>query len=714
MGQPRTGYRGQEGHGRQGRDGRCSECRHTQPTPLARLPALLAISCLGTVTALVAGRALLLLQPPLTPDTPTGELERVHRWSMDPERRREASLLLHARLVEAPQQRRLLLRNQGWGRDPLAAVVLKLQALDAEALQRADLAIPLWQELLQRFPAEPPSADALYTLGRQAPALRQRLLRDAPAHPAALAAALEGGPAPQQRLEGTLHLAHWGARWPGAEQRLRQSCRRQGVPLQPAQRALLARGLAELGDGQAALACLEGPGQARAALGPPGQLTLARSLLQGPPALQQQATSLLLQVAGASPKAGGPQAEEAVRLLAQQSGPAAAERLKQLPAPWRATAPVRARQLLNRLEASPPTPAPPATLDREGLTLFQRWPNDAASWDLQWELARRRLLAGQWPAAQTVLRAIPTHHLPAPLAARQLFWLGYSQNQLGQTAAAKASWKQLLRQHPGGYYGWRAAVQLGDAGPSPAAGAPPPRPSAWQPLASGVATLDRLWRLDQRTEAWEAWRMLRAGQPAQGSATLLVEGRLRQGVGDDWTGFSQLERASLELPAAQCALAPLLERSLHPPRFLSTFQPVARQHQLPLALLLAVAKQESRVTPSIHSVAGAVGLLQLMPDTAAELAGRPLSTQELEQPRRNADLGGRYLRQLLDQWGGDPILAVASYNAGAEAVKGWLHPGWQGTPELWVEAIPYPETRLYVKKVLGNAWSYQQPRHPGC
>jgi hypothetical protein len=53
-------------------------------------------------------------------------------------------------------------------------------------------------------------------------------------------------------------------------------------------------------------------------------------------------------------------------------------------------------------------------------------------------------------------------------------------------------------------------------------------------------------------------------------------------------------------------------------------------------------------------------------------------------------------------------------DAGPEAVKGWLRPGWQATPELWVEAIPYPETRLYVKKVLGNAWSYQQPRQPRC
>jgi soluble lytic murein transglycosylase len=57
---------------------------------------------------------------------------------------------------------------------------------------------------------------------------------------------------------------------------------------------------------------------------------------------------------------------------------------------------------------------------------------------------------------------------------------------------------------------------------------------------------------------------------------------------------------------------------------------------------------------------------------------------------------------------------VASYNAGPGAVQGWLNPRLKGAPELWVEAIPYPETRLYVKKVLGNAWSYQEQRRPRC
>jgi soluble lytic murein transglycosylase len=235
------------------------------------------------------------------------------------------------------------------------------------------------------------------------------------------------------------------------------------------------------------------------------------------------------------------------------------------------------------------------------------------------------------------------------------------------------------------------------------------------PLDSGEVELDRLWRLDQRTEAWETWRNRSGGRPPQGSAALLVEGRLRQGVGDDWTGLGQLEQASLRLRPDQCALLPQLERSLHPWRFRSEFVAAAEREQMNVALLLGVAKQESRFTPKVRSVAGAVGLMQLLPSTAAEVEGEPLTGTMLENPQKNVELGSRYLIGLLDRWQADPFVAVASYNAGPGAVQGWIDdPRLRQAPELWTEAIPYPETRLYVKKVLGNAWSYQERPTPRC
>jgi soluble lytic murein transglycosylase len=653
-----------------------------------RFSPLLAATCLGTGVTLAVGRAALNRLPPPNPGVSSSALERIHRFAPDPALRREAALLLTARAEGDPLRQRRLLAGQGWGPDPLAAVALKRDALAAEAMEDHAAAEQRWRQLLRRFPIEPAAADALYALGRQQPALRQQLLQRFPAHPAALAAASDADQAS--------HLARWGVRWPGAGGALRRAC---GQTSSTARRNLLAQGLAELGDGAAALRCLNGTAPSAAAA-----LAIAQTGLRGDGAQVLEAEQQLLALSRRQPSS--PEAREAARLLSEGSGSRNLALVRQLPAGLQAGAPVQARLALAAGEAGQLAPA---------LAVLRRWPDDPAVWELQWQLARREALAGRWRQVALLLAPERSRDLPAGLAARQEFWLGLSQWELGRQAAAKRTWEQLLQRHPGGYYGWRAAVRLGrDDGrvkPAPPEGLTPPH---WLPLASGAAGLDRLWRLDQRLEAWESWRHQRAGEPPQNGGQLLVEGRLRRGINDQWLGLGQLEQAQLRLPAGQCEQLQLLESSLQEVPLAPVFEQAAQASGVPATLLAAVARQESRFSPSVRSVAGAVGLLQLMPETAAELAGGPLSTTDLEDPRRNARLGARYLAQLLEQWQGNPLLAVASYNAGPGAVTGWIQPGLSGQPELWVEAIPYPETRLYVKKVLGNLWSLQNPSRARC
>ena len=349
------------------------------------------------------------------------------------------------------------------------------------------------------------------------------------------------------------------------------------------------------------------------------------------------------------------------------------------------------------------------------LAVLQRWPNDPASWELQWQQARQALLKRQWATATTLLSAPIGRELPVGLVGRQRFWLGFSQKQQGAIAKAERTWSDLTKQHPGGYYGWRAAVRLGrgdlnlDPRSSPALVQP-----QWHPLGSSDWQIDRLWRLGQPLEAWEHWRTGRSFSPAS-PQELIAEGRLRRAVGDHWMGLGQLEQASLRLPLnANCALAQQLERDLQTASFVAELEEAGATAGVPATLLAAVAKQESRFSPGVSSSAGAVGLLQLMPATAAELAGTPLTADALTDPARNAQLGALYLKQLLGQWQGNPILMAASYNAGPGATAGWVTPQLQQEPELWIEAIPYPETRLYVKKVLGNLWNFQQRPLTSC
>jgi soluble lytic murein transglycosylase-like protein len=141
-------------------------------------------------------------------------------------------------------------------------------------------------------------------------------------------------------------------------------------------------------------------------------------------------------------------------------------------------------------------------------------------------------------------------------------------------------------------------------------------------------------------------------------------------------------------PPAPVAAAPAIQP---PPKKPSTaprdlVERAAERHGLPPALLHSVARIESGYQPDAISPKGAVGIMQLMPATAAMLNADP------RDPEQNVEAGARHLRDLLVQYNGDSAKALAAYNAGAGAVA-----RYNGVP-------PYAETQNYVDKVLRNYW----------
>ncbi|MEP1448628.1 MAG: transglycosylase SLT domain-containing protein [Paraglaciecola sp.] len=140
----------------------------------------------------------------------------------------------------------------------------------------------------------------------------------------------------------------------------------------------------------------------------------------------------------------------------------------------------------------------------------------------------------------------------------------------------------------------------------------------------------------------------------------------------------------------------------------SQLQSNAKKNNIDVAWAYAIVRRESSFMPDAASHAGALGLMQMMPGTAHYLAKKKINRNSLFNPGINVELGTQYMRYLMNKMDNNPILATASYNAGWRRVKQWL-PEKESVPlDLWIETIPYKETRNYVKAVLAYQQIYRQ------
>ena len=136
----------------------------------------------------------------------------------------------------------------------------------------------------------------------------------------------------------------------------------------------------------------------------------------------------------------------------------------------------------------------------------------------------------------------------------------------------------------------------------------------------------------------------------------------------------------------------------------------AAEKRLDPGLVAAVIYAESKFEPRTSS-AGAEGLMQILPETAYYIAhlsgGTQFTASDLSTPSINVAYGSYYLRYLLDHYEGDEMLAIAAYNAGLANVDRWVAQAHARGANLTVTAIPFPETRAYVERVLSAQQEYR-------
>ena len=155
-----------------------------------------------------------------------------------------------------------------------------------------------------------------------------------------------------------------------------------------------------------------------------------------------------------------------------------------------------------------------------------------------------------------------------------------------------------------------------------------------------------------------------------------------------------------------------VERSwIYPYDYRSYIETSAESRHTDPFLVAAVIKHESKFEPRARSDGGALGLMQLMPATAEWIArqlGESFTEEYLYDPALNIRYGVWYLAELEREFGGNDILALAAYNAGRGNVRDWME-RFHWTEQFdEIEAIPYPETRFYVRRVLEDREQYKR------
>ncbi len=325
-----------------------------------------------------------------------------------------------------------------------------------------------------------------------------------------------------------------------------------------------------------------------------------------------------------------------------------------------------------------------------------------AEWLAGWIALRHR------GDAKTALKHFARLHdgVSAPISlSRAGYWAGRAAEAAGDVTGAKA-WYERAAAWPATFYGQLAAARAHAEG-APLLGAVPSEAASSEDTLPGheLLSVARMLALLGEDELVTPF-ILRLGELARGPAdhTLIA------------TVAVDISRPDLAVRAAKLAASRgfVSVNALYP---LAKLPLVEADQRLEHPLVLAIARQESQFDPAAKSPAGALGLMQLMPATAQQVAkkvGVKIRKADLTRsPALNVKLGSHYLASLVEGFDGSYVLATAAYNAGPTNVRRWIEANGNllndstVDPIDWIESIPFGETRNYVQRVLEGVQVYR-------
>jgi soluble lytic murein transglycosylase len=203
-----------------------------------------------------------------------------------------------------------------------------------------------------------------------------------------------------------------------------------------------------------------------------------------------------------------------------------------------------------------------------------------------------------------------------------------------------------------------------------------------------------------------------AADPDSSSWSALAEAQIYASYGETYRAMRALKRALPYAASAPIKAIPLAYwRILFPEPWWETIKAESAKNNLDPYLVASLMRQESEFNPSVVSYANAWGLMQLLPSVGKAMAREEgishFQTFQLLDPETNIRLGTRYLRQMMERFGGVQEYALAAYNAGDSRVVEWEAAGPYKGMDEFVESIPFTQTREYVEAILRNEETYR-------
>ncbi|MEB3829172.1 lytic transglycosylase domain-containing protein [Phormidium sp. CCY1219] len=648
----------------------------------------------------------------LKPEEREAELKRLAKGDKKPDRV-QARYLLAQDLLEAGKADEALqwLENLENDYSILAPYVLKTTARAYEVKGNPEKARDTWQALLDEYPDSPVAAEALYALGKSEPKYWDEAIARFPAHPRSVEIAqtlLKDNP---DDLELLLPIAKHGIYLENYQSYLETLIEKHESRLTQENWEAIAFGYWEKQEyGKGAQAYARAPWTAQSAYrvargrqvsgDKTGAIAAYKRLNFDFPDSEQTGLGLLRLIRLLEPKEAAPYIEEVLERFPERAPEALFERA----------------ELLDELGSK-------SSAEEARQAILSEYSDSEAAAKLRWSLAQQSATIKDFEEAKKWALQLREENPDSDLAAEAGFWAGLWAKRLEQDKQARAVFEDVLYNDTDSYYAWRSAVHLGwDVGDFTSVRDLNPevvRQTERVEVPAGSEQLKELYQLAQDQDAWRLWQVEFTNRMDPTVAEQFTDGLIRLGVGDNLDAlFMVSSLAWRDTPEERAEYKAIEQKphyweALYPFPYLDPILKWSRANELNPLLVTALIRQESRFMPKIRSVVGAVGLMQVMPETGEWVADSiGLKEYDLDNPNDNIRLGSWFLSFTHRQYKNNSMLAVASYNAGPGKVAEWVDEFGLTDPDEFVEQIPFPETKGYVINVFENYWNYLRLYNP--